>query len=136
MGFLCYKSGVQGGAKASSSEPPAGPLAPHLAAPNRVLEGGVCTAQAPLASALLCYDFSLRSESIGCSFALRCFLAEPNEKNYIRSFQYLIYGLCGLTRKGPRRSEARKGNERGRSRSTQIAKQNRSAGKPGGGGAV
>ncbi|HSW86129.1 MAG TPA: hypothetical protein VLG49_01365 [Rhabdochlamydiaceae bacterium] len=47
---------------------PAGPLAPHLALPNRVLGGGVCKAlpRTPLRALLRC-DLAVRSESIGCS---------------------------------------------------------------------
>lgn len=52
------------------STSPAGPLAPHLALPNRVLEGGVCIAlpRTPFRALLRC-NFAARSESIGCSCA-------------------------------------------------------------------
>jgi hypothetical protein len=48
---------------------PRRPLAPHLALPNHLLEGGVCKALPRTPSALLCYDFAVRSESSGCSRA-------------------------------------------------------------------
>ncbi len=48
---------------------PSRPLAPHLALKNPVLGGGVCEALPPTLSALLRWNFSVRSESLGCSRA-------------------------------------------------------------------
>ena len=63
-GFPVHKSGTSHCVRVS----PAGPRAPHLALPNRVLVGGLCITRTPARFALSCgSDFALRSESIGCS---------------------------------------------------------------------
>ncbi len=57
------------GTKHCVSLSPACPLGLRSASTNRVLGGGVCKALPRTPSALLCFDFSLQLEAIGCSRA-------------------------------------------------------------------
>ncbi len=67
---FCDKPKDMSGDTALRVRVPSDPLAPYLALKNSVLVGGVCTAlpPAPL-RALLRWNFSVRSESAGCSRA-------------------------------------------------------------------
>ncbi len=56
--------------------PPLAPFELQSASTNRVLGGGVCKALPRTPSALLCFDFSLRLEAIGCSV-----VSAPNPKS-------------------------------------------------------
>jgi len=134
------KSGAEEGTACPSREPPAGPLELQSALTNRVLGGGVCEALPGTPSALLCFDFSLRLEAIGCSRAHFPNLAVGSPPRVVSQFPVKnpkavfrnITRSCETTReRGPRAETlVPRGDERASSRWLQMAQKNRSAGTP------
>ncbi len=144
---FCDKPKDMSGDTALRVRVPSDPLAPYLALKNSVLVGGVCTAlpPAPL-RALLRWNFSVRSESAGCSRAHLPNLSVGSPPRVVSQClvksSKTVFGnfrpaLRDDARKGPRAETlVPREDERASSRWLQAAMRNRSAGEPKAGGVV
>ncbi len=123
-------SGTQESTSCPSRGPPLAPLSFNPLRQIECSEAG-CAKHYPARFALLCFDFSLRLEAIGCSV-----VSAPNPKSLlalqvvvavISQYEEKNFRFCIMTRKGPRPVRGR-GGRAWCSPTTQIAQKNPSAG--------